>query len=109
MQNRSKHIRRCMVRTSANYNDSRKIGYYDSSYNAKHCLQPTGSREVCGFFDLGNAWKFIAKDPWDEIGGFCITGGDYSDDSRCYSVANQIHYFDVTYKYSDGVGVLALD
>lgn len=76
-------------------NDSRKLGHYRDSYNAKQRFEDTGSREICGFFDLGNTCKILAKD--EETGGFwkaggnCYTSGKYSSLSnfvRCIGYAN---------------------
>ena len=55
-------------------NDSRQLGHYWNSKNAKHDLEPTGSREICGFFDLANTYKILARD--EEAGGFWLAGGD---------------------------------
>lgn len=89
--------------------DSRKIGHYRNSDNPKHDFEPTGSREVCGFCDLGNAWKFIAEDPWDEAGGFWAAGGYYVNVSDYDPVADLYHYYYVDYCFNNGVGMLALD
>lgn len=54
-------------------NDSRKLGHYLNSENPKCRFEPTGSREICGFFDLANAYKILA---WDiGAGGFWLAGG----------------------------------
>lgn len=85
--------------------DSRKIGHYRSLDNSKYYLEPTGSREVCGFCDLGNTWKLLAEDPWEEAGGFWVAGG-YSYDNP---VADLLHYDTVYIVVDFGVGMLALD
>ena len=56
-------------------NDSKELGHYWNSDNAKHQFEDTGSREVCGFFDLANTYKILAKD--EEAGGFWLAGGRY--------------------------------
>lgn len=89
--------------------DSRKIGHYRNSDNPKNDFEPTGSREVCGFCDLGNAWKFIAEDPWDEAGGFWAAGGGYGHGSRYGPVADLDLDYCVDNAYVYGVGMLALD
>lgn len=89
--------------------DSRKIGHYRNSDNPKYDFEPTGSREVCGFCDLGNSWKFLAEDPWEEAGGFWIASGNYDNNSYCGSVAELGRNYDVDYCNYDGVGMLALD
>ena len=89
--------------------DSRKIGHYRNSDNPKNGFEPTGSREVCGFCDLGNARKFIAEDPWEKTGGFWAAGGDYFNLSDCNPVAALFHYCRVDIDFEYGVGMLALD
>lgn len=89
--------------------DSREIGHYSNSDNPKYDFEPTGSREVCGFCDLGNTWKFIAEDPWDEAGGFWAAGGYYNNDSYDLPVADLYHDDDVGSDGNCGVGMLALD
>lgn len=60
------------------------------------------------YYDLGNARKFIAEDPWEEEFFFLVAGGDYD----CYSALNQVAYFK---NYGVGnedyysVGMIALD
>ncbi len=77
--------------------DSRKIGHYRNSDNPKNDFEPTGSREVCGFCDLGNACKFLAEDPWEEAGDFWAAGGYYYYNSYNYPVADFDHFFDVDF------------
>lgn len=89
--------------------DSRKIGHYRNSDNPKNGFEPTGSREVCGFCDLGNAWKFLAEDPWEEAGGFWAAGGNFSNGSGNYPVADLYRSNYVDYDDGNGVGMLALD
>ena len=56
-------------------NDSRELGHYWNSENAKHDFEPTGSRMICGFYDLANTYKILAED--EEAGGFWLAGGNY--------------------------------
>lgn len=87
--------------------DSMKIGHYRNSDNPKHDFEPTGSRKVCGFCDLGNARKIIAEDPWDNYGWFWTVGGGYSDHSIDKPVAN--FHLNLYVDYWKGVGMIALD
>ena len=89
--------------------DSRKIGHYCNSDNPKKDFESTGSREVYGFCDLGNARKFIAEDPWDETGGFWYAGGYYYSYSDCFTVSDLDHFSNVDDCDNNGVGMLALD
>ena len=61
-------------------NDSKELGHYRSSENAKHAFEDTGNREVCGWCDLGNVGKIVAEDK--KIGSFWIAGGGYNDYSN---------------------------
>lgn len=89
--------------------DSRKIGHYRNSDGARGNFEPTGSREVCGFYDLANAYKLLAEDPWEEGGGFWDAGG-YLD---CYSnedpVSALLHDRLFLDKRRYAVGMLAMD
>ena len=55
--------------------DSRELGHYWNSENARHDFEPTGSREICGFCDLANTYKILSCDK--ETGGFWLAGGNY--------------------------------
>ena len=59
--------------------DSKMLGHYWNSENAKYDFEETGSREVCGLFDLANTFKILAWD--DEAGGFWLASGYYFDNS----------------------------
>ena len=86
--------------------DSKKLGHYYNSVRAKYSIETTGSREVCGFFDLGNTFKILAE--YEEAGGFWLAGGGYVDDSDYYPLAvlyrNNGRYYNG--KYSVGWLVL---
>ena len=64
----------CCEAWDAVCNDSKKLGHYRDSDDAKHHFEDTGSREICGFFDLANTYKILAKD--EETGDFWWAGGD---------------------------------
>lgn len=66
-------------------NDSKKLGHYRNSDNAKHQFEDTGSREICGFFDLANTYKILAED--EEAGGFWLAGGVCDDFGSIYPLA----------------------
>lgn len=62
-------------------NDSKELGHYLNSENAKYLFEPTGSRCICGFYDLGNTCKILSE---DEAGRLWIAGGYfYSDGFSC--------------------------
>lgn len=89
-------------------NDSRELGHYLNSEGASYAWEPTGSREICGFFDLANAYKILAED--EEADGFWLTDGTHYNYSYRGPLANLNHDNDCFYdeKHS-GVGWVVLD
>jgi hypothetical protein len=64
-------------------NDSKDMGHYINSREAKGKLELTGSR-LCNFiFDIGNTRKILAKDE-DE---FCLAGGSYNQNSYYFPLS----------------------
>lgn len=61
-------------------NDSKELGHYWNSKNAKYDFEPTGSRKVGRFYDLSNTFKILAED--EKIDGFWLTGGGWCYDSE---------------------------
>lgn len=88
---------------------SAELGHFSDSDNAQNCFEPAGSREVCGFYDLGNAYKILAKDPWEEAGGFWAAGGYYDYFSDNDPLADLGRNYCVDYDNDYGLGMLALD
>ena len=41
-------------------NDSKELGHYWNSNTPRYEFEPTGSREICGWCDLGNVFKILA-------------------------------------------------
>lgn len=66
-------------------NDSCELGHYVNSENAKHDLEMTGSREICGFCDLSNVNKILAWD--DENDTFWTAGGCYQYKGNIFPLA----------------------
>jgi len=56
-------------------NNSKELGHYWESKDAKHDFENTGSRENCGWYDLANAYKILAED--EEASGYWLAGGSY--------------------------------
>lgn len=56
--------------------DSKELGHYANSENTKHELELTGSRLICGFYDLGNTYKILADEKRKGI--IWIASGSYS-------------------------------
>lgn len=86
---------------------SKDLGHYWDSENAKHDFEPTGSRQVGEWYDLANTYK-ITED--DEAGGFSLVGGIYIGDGDDYPLAdvNRICYPFVEYGDSSGWLVLSV-
>jgi len=87
-------------------NDSKKLGHYWNSENAKHAFEATGSRAIAGFYDLANAYKILAED--EEVGGFWLAGGCYCNSSYDYPLADLGHHFSCGYALYCSVGWLVL-
>ncbi|MBO4816105.1 MAG: hypothetical protein J5507_04200 [Clostridia bacterium] len=87
--------------------DSKELGHYWNSDNAKHAFEDTDSREVCGFYDLANTYKILAEDK--EADGFWLAGGRYLNYGYDYPLAVLSHDYNRDRDHHDGVGWLVLD
>ena len=88
-------------------NNSKELGHYWNSEDAKHTFEATGSREMCGFFDLANTFKILAED--EKAGGFWLTSGNYDVGSNFYPLAG-FYYCDCRDQgFGDCVGWLVLE
>jgi len=87
-------------------NDSRELGHYWNSENAKHDFEPTGSRMICGFYDLANTYKILAED--EEAGGFWLAGGHSYKDGYYYPLADLSRDYNRNRSSVDSVGWLVL-
>ena len=88
-------------------NDSKELGHYRNSENAKCKFEPTGSRQICDYYDLANTYKILAED--NEAGGFWLAGGcyfNYSDNNPLAGL-NLDSCRDCDYHYSVGWLVLS--
>lgn len=96
----------CCEAWDAICNDSKNLGHYRNSDNAKNQFEYTGSREICGFFDLANTYKILAKD--GETGGFWLAGGSCNYDGCNGPLAGLVlcNYCDGDHSY--GVAWLVL-
>lgn len=56
--------------------NSKELGHYYDSVDAKNDFEPTGSRRIVGKCDLANTCKILAKD--EKAGGFWLAGGLYN-------------------------------
>ena len=82
------------------------MGHYWNSDNAKHQFEYTGSREICGFFDLANTYKILAKD--EEAGGFWLAGGFFNLDGNDDPLADLVLRNGYNYCRNCGVAWLVL-
>ena len=83
--------------------DSKMLGHYWNSENAKNDFEETGSREVCGFFDLANTFKILA---WDkEVGGIWLASSScFFSISDVGPLANLVINFNQANVYDYSVG-----
>lgn len=86
--------------------DSKKMGHYRNSNNTKNQFEETGSRKTCGFFDLANTYKILAKD--EETDGFWMAGGCYRYNGSYYPLADILLNCDVDSERNSGVAWLVL-
>lgn len=86
-------------------NDSKELGHYWNSKNAKSVFESTGCREICGFYDLANTCKILDE----ETGGFWVAGGGYNDNGNVNPLADLDHCTGVGNDNYGSVGLLVLD
>ena len=84
--------------------DSEELGHYRNSSDAKHAFEDTGSREVCGFYDLANTFKILAEDK--EAGGLWLAGSDCYFGSVICPLADFEHFNYRDDDFASGVGWL---
>lgn len=81
---------------------SHKLGHFSSSKNVKHFYELTGSRCICGFYDLGNTSKILADRI--ENHAFLLAGGSYDNAFYCYLPL--LHF---SWNLCDSVGWIVLE
>ena len=86
--------------------DSKELGHYWYSANAKHEFEATGSREICGFCDLANTYKILACD--EEAGGFWLAGGGYGSHGYRFPLAHLLRFASRVIVHCCSVGWLVL-
>ena len=87
--------------------DSRGIGRYANNPRSIFELEPTGSREVCGFYDLANTYKILAE---DTVGTGCwIFGGSYRCKSYRNPIADEIYFEYHTTSNPNAVGWIVFE
>lgn len=89
-------------------NDSKELGHYQNSENARWAFfERTGSREVCGYFDLGNTYKILAEDVTADA--VWVAGGCFIQDSTYYPIADLDLTTDRTNGFTYSVGWIVLE
>ena len=66
--------------------NSKELGHYWDSADAKNDFEPTGSRRIVGKCDLANTRKILAKA--ENYDGFWVAGGDYKSDGSSFPLAD---------------------
>ena len=86
--------------------NSKELGHYWDSADAKNDFEPTGSRRIVGKCDLANTRKILAKD--EKAGGFWLAGGvcNLSGSYGPLANLNLGDYYD--YHANDSVGWFVL-
>lgn len=89
--------------------DSKELGhYYDSENSTKgEDFEFTGSRCVCGLYDLANTFKILQCSN-SEARGFWLGGGLYGNGSDYFPLAYLDHYSNVDNDRNHSVGMLVL-
>lgn len=87
--------------------DSKEIGHYWDSENAKHEFEKTGERQLGGLYGFaGNTYK-IVKDS-ESSSGFSLFGGNYYYKGRKCPLADVVHDSNPNTTSHYGVGLLEL-
>jgi len=88
-------------------NDSKELGHYWNSENAKHKFELTGSREILGFCDLANTYKILSDENSHE--NFWLTGGSFDFCGSIYPLAGSDIASDCGWNLDHSVGWLVFE
>lgn len=91
---------------AVNYN-SKHIGHYINSKDAKYMFEKTGSRPVGEFYDLANTVKFVKYD--NSESGYGIMGGDFRETSGNFPLSCIRVVYNSDFEYEHGVGIMVMD
>lgn len=86
--------------------DSRDLGHYWNSDDAKHHFESTGSRKVGERYDLANTCKVL--EDWGGS-GFLLASGYYGNNSKACPLADIDVYHFPCDLYRNSVGLLVMD
>ena len=87
-------------------NDSKELGNYWDTQDVNHELELTGSKYICGFYDLANTYKFLSEDV--ENGGYWLASGSYDYFSNIYPIADACYRTDRDCILNNSVGWIVL-
>ncbi len=87
--------------------NSVNLGHYWNSKGALRKFEPTGSREICGYFDLANTYKILAGDKEDS--GFWLASGNCHYFGHYYPLVDLCHNVDRSIEVYCSVGWLVLE
>ena len=87
--------------------DSTQLGHFCDSLDAKNDFELTGSREVCGFFDLANTYKILAEESEEKY--YYLASSDYHESGKVGSITDRgiSNFYDSWCNY--GVGWIVLE
>lgn len=88
-------------------NDSKELGHWSDSKNDKGTFETTGSRCICGFYDLGNTYK-VLRDDDPETGVFWVAGGSFTHYGTQYPIADLSLYTTCNMSTVNAVGWIVL-
>ena len=86
--------------------DSKKMGHYLNSENAKHSFEATGCRQIGLFYDLANTHKILGN---YDGSVFKFASGYYDNDSNYFALVFMLTEDNPDYCYDNAVGWLVLD
>lgn len=84
---------------------SKDLGHYWDSENAKHDFEDTGSRQVGEWYDLANTCKITVD---DEAGCFSLVGGNFFNCGINYPLEGVFGIYDPVNACNSGVGWIVL-
>lgn len=71
--------------------DSKDLAHYKNSKYSIRDFEMTGSREICGWFDLGNTCKIISSTQ-GVVGNCLVVGASFGNTSKGFPLAAQGQY-----------------
>lgn len=88
-------------------NEAEKLAHFSNSFGHKHVFEPTGAREVLGFYDLANTYKILMEDPIRKT--FPLASGTCHCNSATYPLCGFFIYKEKKEELFDSVGWIVLE